>query len=167
MLTYVRGSPMLRGERAILAGRTHHRSASRWTLVCGMPGGSAGCACNGYAAPHKSWSKKTGARMAPEQQRQEENGDAAALPHTYRNNRQHVFPRVRKIFRVCPISDCALTARLPRGALARPADVSQQQNGTASPLSRCCVAVFPACVPEGLNRPGAATSRAGTFPRGG
>ncbi|WP_322103533.1 hypothetical protein [Paraburkholderia sp. J41] len=37
--------------------------------------------------------------MAPEQQRQEENGAAAASPATYRKDRQRRFGRVRKIFR--------------------------------------------------------------------
>jgi hypothetical protein len=61
--------------------------------------------------------KKNRGRMAPEQQRQEENGDAAALPHTYRKDRQRDFPRVRNIFRV----DRGLAESGRREALKRPA----------------------------------------------
>ncbi|WP_321869156.1 hypothetical protein [Paraburkholderia tropica] len=46
----------------------------------------------------KSMGKKNRGRMAPEQQRQEENGDAAASPHTYRKDRQHLSTRVRNFF---------------------------------------------------------------------
>ncbi|MBN3812641.1 hypothetical protein [Paraburkholderia sp. Ac-20347] len=46
----------------------------------------------------KSMGKKNRGRMAPEQQRQEENGDAAASPHTYRKDRQHLSMRVRNFF---------------------------------------------------------------------
>ena len=37
--------------------------------------------------------------LTPEQQRQEENGDAAASPATYRKDRQRIFRRVRNFFR--------------------------------------------------------------------
>jgi hypothetical protein len=87
---------MLRGERAILAGRARDalgRGATRdaWAQECAEM-------CRN--AP----GKKNRGKMAPEQQRQEENGDAAASPHTYRKDRQRDFARVRKIFRFSAIA---------------------------------------------------------------
>jgi len=79
---------MLQGERAILAGRAH--DAFGWGTMPLVRGPVR-------AGTHaKAPGKKNRGRMAPEQQRQEENGDAAALPHTYRNNRQRNFRRVRR-----------------------------------------------------------------------
>jgi hypothetical protein len=93
--------------------------------------------------------------MAPEQQRQEENGDAAALPHTYRKDRQRDFRRVRKIFRFTAPrcchssavgSDALLDGLCGHVAARSSATQNAKRDGIAAvPFG---VSLFPAFQPE-------------------
>ncbi|RKE24498.1 hypothetical protein B0G76_8387 [Paraburkholderia sp. BL23I1N1] len=53
----------------------------------------------GLLAGRKPSAQKKPGLLTPEQQRQEENGDAAASPATYRKDRPWIFGRVRNFFR--------------------------------------------------------------------
>ena len=69
---------------------------------------------------------------APEQQRQEENGDAAASPHTYRKDRPPNFTRVRKFFRFA----CEARYTTSREALTASASRRFRSAGRSSQIAR-------------------------------
>jgi len=114
-----------------------------------------------HAARHwamrKASAQKKPGRLTPEQQRQEENGDAAASPATYRKDRQRIFARVRNFFRPRARFPAMHLLRLDHG----PAHVDARRAGPA------CGPISPALSRAVLIASCAEPWRADRFPRDG